>query len=304
MRKNLISLLKSARPGFLLLTPICVGLGAGAVVASGGTIRLTDLLLVLLGALLAHLSVNLLNEYADFASGLDFRTRKTPFSGGSGSLPGNPGAAIAVRDAGLLTLVATTVIGLFLIGRTGLLLLPVGILGVLIIWLYTGWITRRPLLCLLAPGVGFGPLMVTGTALVLSGGFLPEAAMASVPPLLLVSALLLLNQLPDVDADRHAGRRHVPIVIGRRRAALLAGAMLLSAYPAIGGAVLAGYFPLTALAAIIPLVAAIGVIRGTYRHADSIPDLVPFLALNLVTVIATLALLAAGLAAGPIVSGG
>jgi len=44
-------------------------------------------MLALLGAFLAHVSVNTLNEYYDFKSGLDLETIRTPFSGGSGALP-------------------------------------------------------------------------------------------------------------------------------------------------------------------------------------------------------------------------
>ncbi len=46
--------------------------------------------LVLLGALAAHGAVNALNEYADYRSGLDLRTARTPFSGGSGTLVDHP----------------------------------------------------------------------------------------------------------------------------------------------------------------------------------------------------------------------
>ena len=51
---------------------------------------------VFIGAISAHIGVNTFNEYADFKSGLDSLTRRTPFSGGSGSLPQNPALATAV----------------------------------------------------------------------------------------------------------------------------------------------------------------------------------------------------------------
>ena len=50
----------------------------------------SDLMLVLIGAVSAHISVNTFNEYFDFLSGLDAKTVKTPFSGGSGALVENP----------------------------------------------------------------------------------------------------------------------------------------------------------------------------------------------------------------------
>jgi hypothetical protein len=50
-------------------------------------------LLIFIGALFAHISVNTLNEYFDFKSGLDLTANKTPFSGGSGALPNTPDVA-------------------------------------------------------------------------------------------------------------------------------------------------------------------------------------------------------------------
>ena len=75
---------------FLVLTFACVFLGASTVVANQSAVDLPLLMLALFGALLAHVSVNTLNEYYDFKSGLDFETVKTQFSGGSGALPQNP----------------------------------------------------------------------------------------------------------------------------------------------------------------------------------------------------------------------
>ena len=78
-------LLQSMRGPFLVLTPVCVLLGVGTVVANKAPVDWSLLFLCLLGALLAHISVNALNEYADFRSGLDLATLRTPFSGGSGA---------------------------------------------------------------------------------------------------------------------------------------------------------------------------------------------------------------------------
>ena len=75
------------RVPFLVLTPACVALGVASAVWTGARMNVGHLLLVLIGALSAHASVNALNEYSDFQSGLDFKTVRTPFSGGSGTLP-------------------------------------------------------------------------------------------------------------------------------------------------------------------------------------------------------------------------
>ena len=80
------------RGRFLLLALTCVALGIAAALKTrdldGGFV--VDALLVLLGALAAHAGVNALNEYSDYRSGLDLQTRRTPFSGGSGTLVAQP----------------------------------------------------------------------------------------------------------------------------------------------------------------------------------------------------------------------
>jgi len=80
-----------------------VFLGVSTVVANQISVDLPLLLLILLGAVLAHVSVNTLNEYYDFKSGLDLTTTKTRFSGGSGALPENAEMANAVLKIGIVS---------------------------------------------------------------------------------------------------------------------------------------------------------------------------------------------------------
>ncbi len=83
---KLKAIFQSMRLPFLTLTFACVFLGMSIAVANQVSINILILMLALLGAPLAHISVNTLNEYFDFKSGLDLNTVKTPFSGGSGAL--------------------------------------------------------------------------------------------------------------------------------------------------------------------------------------------------------------------------
>ena len=88
--KTLKSLLGPLRVPFLILTPACVAVGVGTAYRETGQTNWKYILLVLLGALSAHICVNVFNEYFDFKSGLDSKTERTPFSGGSGTLPSHP----------------------------------------------------------------------------------------------------------------------------------------------------------------------------------------------------------------------
>jgi 1,4-dihydroxy-2-naphthoate polyprenyltransferase len=280
---------------FLVLVPVCVLLGTAAAAFSGSEIGWGQLILVFMGALAAHISVNALNEYDDYKTGLDFHTRRTPFSGGSGTLPENPQASGTALKTGLIALVVTLLIGLFFLILRGVWLLPPGILGVLAVVTYTKYLTKNKWLCLIAPGLGFGPCMVMGTAFALTGQYTWTAALASLVPFFLVSNLLLLNQFPDVEADRKVGRRHFPIVIGRERSARLYVWLLAATY----GTVLVGYiftlFPTESALTFLSLVLAIPTAMGVLRFYDQIPKLLRFMGLNVILVLLTPALLAIGL---------
>ncbi len=283
---------------FLVLPPVCVLLGVSTAIWSGARINLLHLMLVLVGALAAHISVNVLNEYFDFKSGLDFRTRRTPFSGGSGTLQANPAAARPALITGIAALLLTGLIGLYFAFVQGPAILPLGVLGLLVIAAYTPLLTRSPLLCLIAPGLGFGTLMVMGTDLVLSGRYSWTAFLASLVPFFLVNNLLLLNQLPDIEADQSIGRRHLPIVAGRRTGSLVYGAFLLATYLSLILGVVVGSLPWTALLGLLSLFLAVPTFTGAYRNADAGEALIPYLARNVLIVILTPLLVAIGLFIG------
>lgn len=290
-----VAVVRSARPNFLVLAPLCVGLGVTIAWQQGEPPALVDTLLVFVGALLAQAAVNLLNEYEDFVSGLDLITRRTPFSGGSGSLPEVPSAAKGVLVAGLGTLVLVVAIGGYFLWLRGLPMLVLGGAGVVLIVTYTRWITRSPLLCLLAPGLGFGPIMVLGTLIALGARLDASAIAASVVSLLLVSELLLINQIPDADADRKIGRKHLVITLGQAAAARLVALMLAGSYLTIGVSIAMHWLPQWAAMALITAPAAAWVSLQLPLAIREPERLNPVLGINVATLLATLALLIAGL---------
>lgn len=288
-------LLGPMRLPFLVLAPACVLLGAGTAVWTEGQVSPLYFVLALVGAVAAHISVNALNEYFDFRSGLDFRTQRTPFSGGSGTLPAKPEMARSALTIGLVAMAITCLIGLYFLVIWGWAILPLGLLGIVVIASYTPWATRSPFLCLIAPGLGFGPLMVMGTDFVLTGGYSWTALVASMVPFCLVSDLLLLNQFPDVDADQSVGRRHLPITVGRKTSSLVYGAFLLMAYLSLVVGVSLGLLPVASLLGLIAAIVAVPVALGVYRNADDLEKLAPYMGLNVLITVATPVLVAIGL---------
>ena len=287
-------LLGPMRVPFLLLALVCVLLGVATAHHAGAELRGLHLALALLGGVAAHVAVNALNEYDDFRSGLDARTTRTPFSGGSGVLPAHPDKARWGLAVGLAGVAVTVAVGVYFIAVRGWGIVPLGLLGLLVVVVYTRWLTRSVLLCLLAPGVGFG-LMSLGTHFVLAGDFAPAALWASLVPFFLVSDLLLLNQLPDIEADASVGRRHLMIVHGHRAGLTVYGLFLVGAYAAVVAGWRAGALPAVALIALATAAIAVPTYRGAVRHAEDIPALIPFLGRNVMLTLATPLLLAIAL---------
>lgn len=280
------------RVNFLLLTPVCVFTGVAASVYAGYPINLWHLTLAFIGGLLAHISVNVLNEYHDYRSGIDLKTSRTPFSGGSGIrvLP-----AQQVHFVGLASLGLVLVIGIYFLFVYRLSILPIGLLGAILIYFYTPSIARVPGMSEVAAG-GFA-LMVLGTYFTQTGSYGMVAAVVTIVAWLLVANLLLLNEFPDTEADRSGGRKHLPIVIGRGGAAKVYCGITAAVYAVIVAGVVSAILPPSALLGLATLPLGIKAVKGALRHHSDFPALVPFLAINVQVVLLTPLLMSIGLIA-------
>lgn len=203
---------------------------------------------------------------------------------------------------GLTALAVTGAIGLYFCWAFGWKfasgLLPLGVLGMVVIVAYTPWFTRQSFLCLIAPGLGFGTLMVMGTHYVLTRGYSWTAFIASLVPFFLVNNLLLLNQFPDLEADRSVGRKHILIVRGVRSGGIIYALFLLGTYLAIIGGVLCAKLPLLSLLGLLTIALAIPAARGCFRYAKEVGKLLPYQGFNVIINLATPVLVAVGLFVG------
>ncbi len=291
-RQGLSVLVASARLPFLLLPLVLVLLGVACAFTVTPAIDWGKLAVILLTAVSAHVSVNTLNEYFDFRTGLDAVTEKTPFSGGSGALPENPQQAQSVFLLGIASLLMTLAGGLYLVSVKGWELLLPGVAGVLIVALYTPWMTRSPFLSLVMPGAGFGMIMVIGTAYVLAGEVTLTMVLASLVPFFLVNNLLLLNQFPDIRADREHGRRNLPILYGTKVSGIVYLLFNLSAAAAILAGILLAAMPLKAAFAVVLLIAASPIALVAAKRTGAVKRMVPLMTMNLVVTLVVPAFLA------------
>ncbi|ACV27196.1 prenyltransferase [Kangiella koreensis] len=283
---------------FLLLTPACVLVGVGTAYWQMGTLNGLHVLLVVVGALSAHISVNVFNEYFDYKSGLDSKTIRTPFSGGSGALQANPNLARAALWLAWVSFFITAIVGLYFATILGWKLLPIGILGLFLLITYTTWWVYNPWLCLIAPGLGFGILMIMGTHFALTGEYSLVAFVASLPATFLVSGLLLLNQFPDVEADKSIGRKHLPIVIGFEKSAWALGSFYLLAYLTVILSVLAKILPVYCLLALVTVPLSWKAFHGAKNFKVDASQLIPAMGMNVAVTLLIPVLLAVGLFIG------
>lgn len=217
---SLQTVIRTMRPPFLLLVLSCLSIAVAGTYLLELAWSWVDMGLIIAASLSSHMAVNMLNEYEDFSSELDLNTQRTPFSGGSGGLPDAPHNVNAVKWGAFTTLAITITCGLALVfrheGTAQLLLVVLGVVGTVIIYTYTRYINRSPWLCLIAPGLAFGPIMVVGSFVALTGQYAWQVSVLSLIPFFLVNNLLLLNQFPDIEADKAHGRYHLLIKCGTR----------------------------------------------------------------------------------------
>jgi 1,4-dihydroxy-2-naphthoate octaprenyltransferase len=282
-----------ARAPFLLLPVTLVASGAAAA-AYDDRAEAAATVLALVGLVALHAAVNAFNEASDMRSGIDLQTRRTPFSGGSGTLPSGAlpvGGAVGVGIAGSI---AGLIIGLYFVTQIGWW--PLGglmALGAVSVLIYTQIFARTGVGELFA-GLGLGLLPVIGTALVQRGEIGPAAWAAGVPAFLMTFNLLLLNEFPDEKADRAGGRLNLVLLLGRPRAAVVYVAAAVATPVAIAVAVVSGGLPPLALVACLPFWFAVPAVRWAVSQAEQ-PVPIPAMAGNVAWNLATNSLLAAGL---------
>jgi len=283
---------KEIRPEFLLLSLALVLLGT-AISLYDGYFNWLRFILTMFGLLLAHTSVNVLNDYFDYKSGIDFETNRTAFSGGSGILTQGLLKAKSAYIFGMASLFAAFPIGVYLTVISGWQLLPLIIVGGLCIYFYTSFLTKW-LIGELWAGLGLGMLPVLGTYYIQAGCYSLDTFTASLAPFFLTANLLLLNEFPDYEADKKGGRYNLVIALGRKNASRLYAVIMAGSYICIILGVVSGKMPSLTLISLAPLPFALKSVFLTYKYFDNIRALMPALKFNVVTVLATDIMLALG----------
>jgi 1,4-dihydroxy-2-naphthoate octaprenyltransferase len=281
------------RANFLPLTVVIVFAGLAAAFYSLHEFNVLDGLLVLVGALLTHASVNSFNNYFDYRSGIDRRTKKTPFSGGVETIVKGKMSPSSALMVALLSLIGAGLIGIYFLMRLFNVLFPILLYGLFVIVLYTPVLARVHGLSEIVAGSGFG-LMGVGTYVTQVGIINGPAIAVFVPVTILVALLLFLNEFPDAEVDRRAGRRHLVILLGKKKAAWLYVAGLAATYIAIVLGILVGYSPILVIITLATTPIAYKAGRTALRSYDRPSALVPAQGSNVIMILLTILLIGVG----------
>jgi 1,4-dihydroxy-2-naphthoate polyprenyltransferase len=292
---NILKVTQTFRPSFLILTPICIFLSISLATFNGIEVNNNVALLAFIAALLAHVSVNALNEYLDFDSGLDFKTSKTPFSGGSGTLPNFPELANMAKWLGIISLLITFAIGAYFVFYINVDVLWFGVIGLFIVVFYTRWLNKLPLLCLISPGIGFSTIMVLGTYLLFSPSMPTTVILVAFIPFLQINNLLLLNQYPDIEPDKIVGRKTFPIAFGVPSSNLIYAASAITPYVILSYLVMTNALPLLSLIALLTAPIALFSAYGAFKYRASIGQQPKYMAANVACSLLTPLILAVSL---------
>ena len=209
------------------IAPVLVGT---ALAAYEDEFRVLPLLAAMIGSTFIQIGTNLSNDYSDARRGADTEDRLGPVRVTAGGLmpPRHVLAGTYIAFG-----IAVTA-GLYLAAVAGWELLVVGVASILAGVLYTGG--PRPYgyegLGELFVFVFFGIVAVVGSYYVQTEELRWEAFALAVPVGLLSSAILVVNNVRDIDTDRRAGKRTLAVKLGRDRARVLFTAMVVLSFAA------------------------------------------------------------------------
>jgi 1,4-dihydroxy-2-naphthoate polyprenyltransferase len=220
----------------------------------------------LLGSIFIQIGTNLSNDYSDARRGADTEDRLGPVRVTAGGLVPPKQVLLATY----ITFGLAVVCGGYLIATAGIELLFVGIASIAAGVLYTGG--PRPYgyegLGELFVFLFFGIVAVAGSTFAQAETWPAEAFVLAVPVGLLAAAILVVNNVRDMDSDKRAGKRTLAVRLGRERGRLMYVAMLAGSYVVAPLPWLLGPLSAWLLLSWLTLPLALKLVRTVREHAD------------------------------------
>lgn len=207
------------------IVPVLVGSGLGL---GQGHFHLGLFFSFLLASILIQAATNMFNEYFDHKRGLDTKE----MVGIAGTIVHDGVAPKTVLRIAWVFIAVSVALGVYICATTSWWIAVVGLISMSIAYLYSGG--PKPLAYTpfgeLAASIAMGPIIVLIGYYIQTNHVTARATMVSVPIGLLIGAILLGNNIRDMDQDKAGGRRTVAILLGRKKGRILFASVFAAAY--------------------------------------------------------------------------
>jgi len=273
---RILTWFQATRPQFFTVIILPIFLGNAIAWYDKKLFSLEYFILSLIAGILCAAAANVLNDYFDHLNQTDILNTDplTPFAGGSRMIQNGILTAEQTFHYGMVLLSLAIILGIFLIFERGLPLLWIGLIGVLSVYFYSA----PPLLHSvglgeITIGLNYGILAVAGSYFVQTQDYSATAFFASLPMAGFAAAILYINQFPDFEPDRSAGKRNWVVRLGRERAKTYYNYLILGSFSLLLLGIALQYLPIwTGLSFIIlPLgLKAIQVLKENYQQKQAL----------------------------------
>jgi 1,4-dihydroxy-2-naphthoate octaprenyltransferase len=253
----------AARPPTLsaAFVPVAVGTACATV---EGPLKLGPAVAALAGALLLQIAANFANDVFDYEKGADTAERLGPVRAVQAGLL----SPATVRRGLYCVLALALLVGAYLAATAGPVIIAIGLASIVAAVAYTGG--PYPLGY---HGLGdvfvmlfFGFVAVGGTTFVQVGHLTELALWAAVPVGALATAILVVNNLRDIETDRVAGKRTLAVRWGERGALAEYGLLVLAAYAVPVALFLRGRATATILLPLLTVPLGVRLVRAVARE--------------------------------------
>jgi 1,4-dihydroxy-2-naphthoate octaprenyltransferase len=258
---------RAARPFSLTasVTPVLVG---SAAAFRDARFHPDLFLATLIASMAIQAATNMINEYYDYVRSVD----RSGSLGPSGVILGGLLSPRTVLVGGLALFAVGGFLGVWLMLVAGWPILAVGVLSMLAGYAYTGGPLPLGYIGLgdLTVFVFMGPVIVLGAYYVQAQAISWTAMWASLPIATLVTAILVVNNLRDIEDDRRAGKRTLATFLGPRATRVEYVGLLIAAYLSAGIGMLLRYLPPATALVSLTIPQAVLLCGGVWAHTDPV----------------------------------
>lgn len=197
------------------IMPVLFSIECSAITYSGKVSILLALILLAI-CILMQSAVNVLNDYFDFKKGTDSAENSSDDAFDAVLVYNNLNPK-SVCSLAIGFLIVAAGMGFYLVYLTGWILLVIGLIGALIVFLYSGGKTPISYMPIgeLVSGFVMGGLIPLACCYTLSGVFEPLVLLVALPFIFGIGMILFTNNTCDIEKDINAQRKTISVVLGR-----------------------------------------------------------------------------------------